>query len=585
VVHTLNASDHKPYIHIYILIHIYIYIMDRLVKKIKEQFSHEAIIEIYVLDETGRPMELYSGLPSGLTPSYLHEVLKDPSTFYVFSVVGIDENFADLIDIHRDKMSRKEFCWLTDPSPPQAVDRTSTTISLKWDPVNFCGVDVSVVADSITYTLEACEGQEWRGGLASKFVTDLSADDYRVMCKGSQVVSVTVEDLKPAQWYHFRVSVQYAGTVVTSSSRAVSTLTSPPSKPSQPNIYLIMNENDMFVNRDRWEPQVRLTWGPPPCNGSQIRKYHIQLKEYYSCASDMVWSRGSPSRESDDEDDGHHTSRNTVTNIAGENLVSDKWRTVYCNLVRSHLLDPPRFKCKAWGIRLRAMNASGWSPYCDVMILDHRSHPKLFTTRKPTTASKLPPLQKSPSRWSPKNSTPSNSQMLTRKSYGDVPTKNSFFSNQEGIETHTDNVDVWTAPDESDKQDSQEELQKTFSSAIKNLQEESKEDTTSSRAQSAPNVRFESSRCKTPNFLLPANHKDRERVGKVLAVDVSLSPRRSIAGKKSVNSTHGSTTSWASEVQEDYDHSIEREIDRIWERTCFNREFIREVIQNISADA
>lgn len=36
-----------------------------------------------------------------------------PSTFYVFSVVGIDENFADLIDIHRDKMSRKEFCWLT----------------------------------------------------------------------------------------------------------------------------------------------------------------------------------------------------------------------------------------------------------------------------------------------------------------------------------------------------------------------------------------------------------------------------------------------------------------------------------------
>lgn len=42
--------------------------------KIREQFLHEAIIEIYVLDDTGTPLELYSGLPTGLNTSHMEEV-------------------------------------------------------------------------------------------------------------------------------------------------------------------------------------------------------------------------------------------------------------------------------------------------------------------------------------------------------------------------------------------------------------------------------------------------------------------------------------------------------------------------------
>jgi hypothetical protein len=49
-------------------------IMDRLVTKIKDQFSREAVIEIYVLDESGSPMELYSGLPHALTANCLDMV-------------------------------------------------------------------------------------------------------------------------------------------------------------------------------------------------------------------------------------------------------------------------------------------------------------------------------------------------------------------------------------------------------------------------------------------------------------------------------------------------------------------------------
>ena len=78
--------------------------LETLVKKIKEQFTANSIIELYVLDETGVPFELYSGLPEGLTVVFMEQILCKPSTFYVFSIIGIDREYADIVDIHRDKM-------------------------------------------------------------------------------------------------------------------------------------------------------------------------------------------------------------------------------------------------------------------------------------------------------------------------------------------------------------------------------------------------------------------------------------------------------------------------------------------------
>ena len=56
--------------------------MKRLVSKIIDQFSHEAIIEIYVLDEVGKPFELYSGLPTGLTSKFFEQVLDFRMSFF-----------------------------------------------------------------------------------------------------------------------------------------------------------------------------------------------------------------------------------------------------------------------------------------------------------------------------------------------------------------------------------------------------------------------------------------------------------------------------------------------------------------------
>ena len=48
--------------------------MKRLASKIIDQFSHESIIEVYVLDEEGKPLELYAGMPAGLTSHFFEEV-------------------------------------------------------------------------------------------------------------------------------------------------------------------------------------------------------------------------------------------------------------------------------------------------------------------------------------------------------------------------------------------------------------------------------------------------------------------------------------------------------------------------------
>ena len=87
--------------------------MQRLVERIKSEFSSDMLIEVYVLDNNGDPFELYTGLPDGLNFTHLQVMLKESGCFYVFSIVGIDKSLADSVDIQLQNIVRKEFCWLT----------------------------------------------------------------------------------------------------------------------------------------------------------------------------------------------------------------------------------------------------------------------------------------------------------------------------------------------------------------------------------------------------------------------------------------------------------------------------------------
>lgn len=383
-------------------------------------------------------------------------------------------------------MSRKEFCWLTDPQPPIAESRSDTSIVLKWDPIRFCGVDVSVVSDSVTYILEGCEGQEWKGGIASKFVSDISASDYKLIAKGPKLERIVLEDLKPARWYHFRLTIQYLSTTVTSQTKSFATVCSPPNQPNQPYVYIILNENNMFENKSRQDPQVRLTWNEPNPNGSAIKKYHVQVMEYYESISEsgnmksgyMNSPESGNSVEENENMDSDPSRVHYYTLSSGQKLVGVKWRTVYCNLVKSTLLESPRPRCKAWGIRIRALNSSGWSPYSEVLYLDNQTHSQLFPACNP--AQKLPPLQKQPSNITPK--------AHGSKSHPHLNQSHSFpQTSGRGREFHDGNVDIWTA-----------------SSFPATSNEDSKIDDEEKNGRTSPiQAKYNQPRCKTPSLLLP----------------------------------------------------------------------------------
>jgi hypothetical protein len=440
-----------------------------------------------------------------------------------------------MIDIHRDKMSRKEFCWLTDPQPPTAEARSNTSLILKWDPIRFCGVDVSVVSDSITYILEGCEGQEWKGGIASKFISDLTASDYKLIAKGSNLNKIILEDLKPARWYHFRLTIEYLSTRVTSTIKSFATICSPPNQPNQPYVYLIMNENNMFENKSRRDPQVRLSWNEPNPNGSSIKKYQIQVMEYFESYSEMNannksrHSNSSPESnygssmantttglgtEEKEETDPMHTQQQQqrqqqqfYTSSSGKVLIGNKWRTVYCNLVKTALLESPRARCKAWGIRMRALNNSGWSSFSEIIYLDHQTHPQLFTSTSSKfielnsyEENKLPPLlvQKQSTSISGTRSAPRlNQPQSFPQSKSKAKTKTG-----EGSEYHNGNLDMWSA---SASSFSYENMRGKGINEEEDTSKTSERDDWAYRSSATPHLRYNQPRCKTPSLLLPSS--------------------------------------------------------------------------------
>ena len=318
-----------------------------------------------------------------------------------------------------------------DPLPPTLVKRTDTSIALSFDLVDFCGVDVAVVEDCMEYVLEGCLGRPWVPGVASKFVSDIAnSDNYKVLARGPKLSEITVNDLKPSHWYHFRVCVQYKGTWVTSESRPFATLCARPSKPKQPSVYFIMNGNDMFLNRNRVDPQIRLSWGPPNKNGQEINKYHVQVREYMDeDMGELELTKTCTTTEESEVFNGNDileedTASNVMVDEEGQRLVGAKWRTVYCNLVNQVLLPQPSRLSKGWACRMRALNSQGWSDFSDPLLLDHISHPTLFRGEElPSSPRLLPPLNQ------PNSSTrPSSSRDLSGRERSFNSTQNSSFS-------------------------------------------------------------------------------------------------------------------------------------------------------------
>lgn len=334
--------------------------MQKLVDRIQSEFSPDILLEVYVLDNNGDPYEVFTGMSTSITVAHLQQVLKEPGCFYVFSIIGIDKSYADSVGIQLDNIIRKEFCWLTDPSPPEICDRQSDSITVTWKPVSFCGIRPGNMTDSINYVLEIADGQPYRSGSSTRFISDMNAMKYRTMARGPKLHEVTVTELRPATWYYLRVAMEYSvgDTRVQSTSKPIPTLRSVPATPSKPRVHIIPGTKS-FLSVDGYaESKVLITWMEPAPNGSPIEKYQLQLQELES---------------------------NPTAPRAGSNGIEEvpipRWQNAYCNLTSETILSSPRPGVTEWLLRVRAKNSDGWSEFSAVRSISKFTHPSLFVEK------------------------------------------------------------------------------------------------------------------------------------------------------------------------------------------------------------
>jgi hypothetical protein len=356
--------------------------MDALVQKIQSDFENHSVLEVFVLDENGDPMEIFTGPSAELTADLLLDTLAMPGCFYVFSIVGIDESLVQSERLTRHAMVRKEFCWMTQPNAPRVRAREGKTITLEWDPVHCCGVDPSLVLPSITYSLEVNVGHAWTPGNVRNFATGTATDDFTLMGRGKGLTALRVEDLKPSQWYHWRIGVEYMGSTVYSDSQAVPSLQAAPEAPLRPRVKLLKAKTSIDNNRSSGrEVRLRIFWPAPYANGSAIERYQLQVKEELELelVGPESFSRAPIAGSGGDGDeDGDHLGMIGLVPQHSDVNGLKRWATVYCKQYTECVIPAPQRGVAEWRFRVRAKNAFGWSTFSVPLIITRRTHPSLF---------------------------------------------------------------------------------------------------------------------------------------------------------------------------------------------------------------
>lgn len=329
--------------------------MDNLVSKICSDFRGFSSIEVSVLNAAGEQVEIFNGLPALLPIKLFNAVLTASSTFYVMSIIGFRDTYAP------ENIVRSEFCWLTDPIPPVAESRTPYSLTLKWEPVSFCGIEGDLFFDSITYVLEAAEGYEFQSGMVKNFVPDIAEFDYKLICRGNMLLQAEIVDLKPSTWYHFRIGIEYMGKRIYSESRPIPTSKDVPTPPGKVKISSLESKHN--------DTQMRICWAQSKCNGSPVEKYQVQVLERHSGVAKSMNLCATSHGQSESK----------------QKTLSSKWRNVYCNLPSETSIAKPDDTVLDMKVRVRAKNSVGWSNFSEPLLINYRSHPTLFPNQQNDT--------------------------------------------------------------------------------------------------------------------------------------------------------------------------------------------------------
>jgi len=244
---------------------------------------------------------------------------------------------------------------------------------MAWDPVQCCGVDASLVSGNITYTLEVSVGHEWVPGGLHHFADGTDSGTFRTMGTGVGLTRLRVEDLKPAQWYHWRVRVNYMGSSVVSPARAVPSLKSVPETVVRPRVKLLKRKSVLDASKSSNRGvRLRIYWSAPYANGAPVERYQLQVKEELDLelVGPETFSHapiaGAHSGEGDDDENhigmiGLVPQQSNVTSLT-------KWATVFCKQYTECVIPAPQKGVSEWRFRVRAKNEAGWGPFSSHLV-------------------------------------------------------------------------------------------------------------------------------------------------------------------------------------------------------------------------
>eukprot|EP01031_Cornospumella_fuschlensis_P044253 gene44253-54115_t len=256
--------------------------MQRLADRIYREFAFaDQPVEIHALDGNGDMFQVYNGPITDLSAYNFVHVLRDPGCFYFFTIAYCPaEDGPDPIGTINaaNNIIRRDLCWLTDPLPPVLEHSTDNTLTISWDAVRFCGIDFPNVLESVTYSIEAAEGVDWKEGILSRYINDMTALNYREVCNLKHETAFELIQLKPATFYHIRLVIHYLGFRVISEALTVHTKKSLPSPPGEARIQVIpiMSSFDPQAELPS-RLEMNVTWTASRANGSSIQRYQVHI--------------------------------------------------------------------------------------------------------------------------------------------------------------------------------------------------------------------------------------------------------------------------------------------------------------------
>mmetsp|Transcript_32018 Transcript_32018/g.53997 ORF Transcript_32018/g.53997 Transcript_32018/m.53997 type:complete len:586 (+) Transcript_32018:81-1838(+) len=421
--------------------------MQRLVDKIVNEFQQNCdYIEVNALDGNGDSFQVFQGGITKLNSFHFANILRHPGCFYFFSVTSIPVVQSPELE---DAVMQRDICWLTDPAPPITSARSHNSISVSWPFVSLCGITPPSAIDSVQYILEIAEGVEYKRGYFTKFISDVCAVDYTTVCGGPNIDSTTVNGLRPARWYHLRLSVEYLGQRFMSDTHSIHTEKWSPTAPSIPRIQILPVRSSFDLTNDR---PVRLdmliSWYAASHNGAKILSYQLQVQRFdkdgnviQSVEAVMRKEKKTAARigtqrfEKPDRDrksnqwtqspgrnalqihnslvhGDRSPSRSRSRRLASESSelpllgVSDptvvhsgadddfggtqerryKWEIIFDNILTSVKCSSPGPDQAEWHLRVRARNSEGWSDFGPILKINSMTHPSLFQWPPPNNA-------------------------------------------------------------------------------------------------------------------------------------------------------------------------------------------------------